>query len=88
MIYGYASVSTEEQNLDRQLKQLQDHGCDYIFTEKISGATTDREQLTSMLDQLQEGDTVVATDLARITRSAQEVLVQILRKDIKRRKVS
>ncbi|GAB1787168.1 hypothetical protein PMEGAPR54_61790 [Priestia megaterium] len=49
MIYGYARVSTKEQNLDRQLKQLLELGCDKIYEEKISGATTERPELQRMI---------------------------------------
>ncbi len=73
MILGYARVSTQEQNLARQLKQLNDYGCDYIFEEKTSGATTDRSELLRMLDNLCESDIVVVTDLTRISRSTQDL---------------
>ncbi|MGE7869615.1 recombinase family protein [Bacillus paramycoides] len=73
MILGYARVSTQEQNLARQLKQLNDYGCDYIFEEKTSGATTDRSELLRMLDNLRESDIVVVTDLTRISRSTQDL---------------
>ncbi|QWU46016.1 MULTISPECIES: recombinase family protein [Bacillus] len=73
MILGYARVSTQDQNLVRQLKQLSDYGCDYVFEEKVSGATTDRPELLRMLDNLREGDVIVVTELARITRSTQDL---------------
>ncbi|PGE40351.1 resolvase [Bacillus toyonensis] len=73
MILGYARVSTQEQNLARQLKQLNNYGCDYIFEEKTSGATTDRSELLRMLDNLCESDIVVVTDLTRISRSTQDL---------------
>lgn len=37
MIFGYARVSSKDQNLDRQLKELQAFGCDRIYQEKQSG---------------------------------------------------
>ena len=37
IIYGYARVSTREQNLDMQIDELQNHGCNRIFCEKKSG---------------------------------------------------
>lgn len=46
---------------------------DLIFEEKISGATTDREQLQKMLEDLREGDIIFVTDLTRITRSTQDL---------------
>ena len=39
MIYGYARVSTEDQDLSNQLAELKTARCDQIFREKITGAT-------------------------------------------------
>ena len=50
MKIGYARVSTTDQNLDRQLEQLQKADCKKIFQEKISGKNTNRPQLQAMLD--------------------------------------
>ncbi|MGN4438053.1 recombinase family protein [Bacillus cereus group sp. MYBK69-2] len=72
-IYGYARVSTQEQNLARQLKQLKEYGCSYIFEEKTSGATTDRPELQRMMESLQTDDVIVVTDLTRISRSTQDL---------------
>lgn len=72
-IYGYARVSTQEQNLARQLKQLNEYGCEYIFEEKTSGATTDRPELQRMMESLQIDDVIVVTDLTRISRSTQDL---------------
>lgn len=74
MIIGYARVSSEGQNLARQLKQLNEFGCEKIYEEKKSGATTkEREILQKMLSELNEGDTVIVSDLTRITRSTQDL---------------
>ncbi|MBW2185159.1 MAG: recombinase family protein [Deltaproteobacteria bacterium] len=73
-IVGYARVSTREQNLDGQLEQLQDVGCEKIFQEKESGANPERQQLASMLDYVRSGDTVVVTKLDRIARSTKHLL--------------
>ncbi|MDT3497321.1 recombinase family protein [Bacillus toyonensis] len=72
-IYGYARVSTQEQNLARQLKQLKEYGCEYIFEEKTSGATTERPELQRMMESLQIDDVIVVTDLTRISRSTQDL---------------
>jgi DNA invertase Pin-like site-specific DNA recombinase len=42
MIFGYARVSTDAQDLTSQLDQLQAAGCEKVFREKITGATADR----------------------------------------------
>lgn len=76
MLVGYARVSTEEQNLDRQLDQLIKYGVDKrnIYQEKITGTKRDREQLNKMLDELEKGDTVIVADLTRISRSTKDLL--------------
>jgi DNA invertase Pin-like site-specific DNA recombinase len=81
MIYGYARVSTAEQNAARQIKQLKDAGCEYIFEEKVSGATTERPQLQAMIDALQPGDVVIVSDLTRISRSSRDLfeLVDVIK---------
>lgn len=76
MLIGYARVSTEEQNLDRQLDALAKYGVDKrnIYKEKITGTKKDREQLNKMLDELQDEDIVIITDLTRISRSTKDLL--------------
>jgi DNA invertase Pin-like site-specific DNA recombinase len=74
-IYGYARVSTQEQNLDRQLVRLEAEGCDRIYTEKLSGVSTSKRiELKNMLDNIEEGDTVIVCDLSRISRSLSDLL--------------
>ena len=53
---GYARVSSLEQNLDRQLEQLQAAGASQIYKEKISGSTRHRRQLEEILRYLRRGD--------------------------------
>lgn len=68
---GYARVSTQDQNLERQFEQLKD--CDKVFQEAISGATKERPQLKAMLDYIREGDIVVVTELERLGRNNKEL---------------
>ena len=70
---GYIRVSSESQNLKRQLQQLNEIGMDIIYQEKISGATMDRKELQRLLEELQPGDTIFVTDLTRITRSTKDL---------------
>lgn len=82
MLLGYARVSTEDQSLNRQLDQLKEFGCIKIFKEKISGTKTNRMQLEKMIEQLREGDIIVITELARLSRSTKELfsLIDIIEK--------
>ncbi|WP_146548379.1 recombinase family protein [Rummeliibacillus suwonensis] len=73
-VIGYARVSSKEQNEARQLKSLKDAGCERIYTEKISGATTDRPELQRMLDELQPGDIIVIHELSRLSRSTKDLI--------------
>lgn len=76
MLIGYARVSTEEQNLDRQIDALIKYGVDKrnIYQEKITGTKRDREQLNKMIDELQENDIVIVADLTRVSRSTKDLL--------------
>lgn len=67
--FGYARVSTDTQNLHRQVEALTEYHCDKIFTDKQSGKTLDRTNLKRMCGELEEGDTVVVESLSRIGRS-------------------
>lgn len=73
MRIGYARVSTQDQNLDRQRDQLRQDGCERIFEEKVSGAKSDRPELVRMLDTLREGDVVIVAELSRLSRSVRDL---------------
>ena len=74
MKIDYARVSTQDQNLDLQLKALKSAGCQKIFREKVSGATRHRPEFQRMLDQLRSGDTIVIWKLDRLARSTRDLL--------------
>ena len=71
---GYARVSTEQQNLDRQLDALRKYGCDIIYNEKMTGTKRDRPELMKLLDRITEGDTVVIESLSRLGRSTKDLI--------------
>ena len=79
--FGYARVSTEQQNLARQLDMLAQYGVDYIFNEKMTGTKRDRPELNKLLDRMMEGDTVVIESLSRLGRSTKDLieLVELFR---------
>jgi DNA invertase Pin-like site-specific DNA recombinase len=74
MIFGYARVSTQEQNLEMQLDALKQYGCERIFQEKMTGTKKERPELDEMLKQLREGDKVVIYKLDRISRSTKHLI--------------
>jgi DNA invertase Pin-like site-specific DNA recombinase len=68
--YGYARVSTIEQDLTVQKQALKAAGCEVIRTEKASGSSrAGREELERLLDFLQEGDVLMVTRIDRLARS-------------------
>jgi len=73
-VYGYARVSTAEQKLDNQRAQLTEAGAEKIFSEKESGAKTDRKALGKALAALEPGDVLLVTRLDRLARSTMDLL--------------
>ena len=72
--FGYARVSTENQNLDRQLDALKKYGVDVIYNEKMTGTRRDRPELDKMLDRMTAGDVVVVESLSRLGRSTKDLI--------------
>lgn len=73
-IFGYARVSTESQNLDRQLDALEKYGVEMIYNEKMTGTKKDRPELSKLLDRMTDGDTVVVESLSRLGRSTKDLI--------------
>src|SRR5262245_37437236 len=75
MKYGYARVSTDDQNPALQLAALQKAGCTSVFKDEgISGATTKRPALTRCLKTLRPGDTLMVWKLDRLGRSLRDLI--------------
>jgi DNA invertase Pin-like site-specific DNA recombinase len=72
--YGYARVSTDGQRLDAQVAALKTAGAERIFSEKQSGAKTDRAALSRALAALGAGDVLLVTRLDRLARSTRDLL--------------
>ena len=69
-MYGYARVSTSDQDLTLQTETLTQYGCEMIRSEKVSGTSTDnRHELNTLLDFVREGDELVVTRIDRLARS-------------------
>ena len=75
VIYGYARVSTDAQDLAGQLAQLRAAGCERTYREKVSGATADRPQLKRLMAALAPGDVVVIPAVDRLSRDTTDLLV-------------
>src|SRR5271165_2789389 len=75
MIYGYARVSTDAQDLTSQLAQLKAAGCEKVFREKITGTTADRPQLKKLMAALTHGDVVIIPAVDRLSRDTTDLLV-------------
>ncbi|OSA98116.1 UNVERIFIED_ORG: resolvase [Clostridium botulinum] len=76
MIYGYARCSTneEKQDITRQIRELKQLGCEKIFQEYESGTKINREQLDLLLSAIKQGDTLIALEVSRISRSTKQLL--------------
>src|SRR5208282_4627985 len=75
MIYGYARVSTEAQDLTGATAQLKAAGCQKIFCEKITGTTVDRPQLKKLMAVLAHGDVLIIPAVDRLSRDTTDLLV-------------
>jgi DNA invertase Pin-like site-specific DNA recombinase len=78
MLIGYARVSTESQNLELQIDALKKAGCEKIYSEKISGTKTEREEYEGMKKYLRPNqDIVVVYKLDRLGRSLKHLMEEI-----------
>ena len=78
MEYGYARVSTREQNAERQLIALTGFGIaeSAIFVDKQSGKDFERTQYRRLMRKLKDGDTLVVKSIDRLGRNYEEILEQ------------
>lgn len=77
MVYGYARCSTNEskQDIDRQKRELKALGVKTtnIYFEYASGTKADREQWMLLMNKVRKGDTIISTEVSRITRSTKQL---------------
>lgn len=84
MIYGYARCSTseKEQDIDRQKRELKELGAtdDTIYFEYESGTKVDRPEFNKLLNIVKPGDTIVTTEVSRLTRSTKQLcdIIQLI----------
>lgn len=80
MKYGYARVSTTNQDLKDQIETINNKGhvnTENIFSEKMTGKTTDRPELNRLTELVEAGDEIVFAKLDRLARNVQEGLALI-----------
>ena len=84
MIYGYARCSTseKEQDIDRQKRELKELGAtdNTIYFEYESGTKVDRPEFNKLLNIVKPGDTIVTTEVSRLTRSTKQLcdIIQLI----------
>ena len=71
MLFHYARVSTNDQNLDRQIQEVK---CDRLYCDKQSGKNVNREQLQAMLSNIREGDEITCLSMDRLSRSLADLI--------------
>lgn len=85
MIYGYCRCSTNDtkQDIDRQKRELKEMGATdaTIYFEHESGTKVDRAELQKLIETVSAGDTIVTTEVSRITRSTKQIcdIIQIVK---------
>ena len=86
MLIGYARVSTADQSMALQDDALRAAGCEKVFTDTASGASTTRPGLEAALAYLRPGDTLCVWKLDRLGRSLRH-LIEVVN-DLHRRQIS
>ena len=78
-IFGYWMCSTDKQDEERQVLALKKSYCEIIRGDKITGTSNygDREELSKLLEEIQEGDLLVLEDLTRLGRTMVTMLVEV-----------
>lgn len=75
MVYGYARISTRQQNIERQIRNIKEFDSSaYIFKEAFSGRKMDRPEFNKLLNKVQEGDTIIFDSVSRMSRTSSEGL--------------
>ena len=83
MKHGYARCSTNEskQDIDRQVRELKQAGAECIFLEYEHGDAAVKCQLSSLLEQAEEGDTIITLEVSRLARSTKQLceIIEVIR---------
>ena len=75
MNHGYARCSTYEtkQDIDRQVRELKAAGAESLFVEYEHGDADEKKQLSLLLEQARPGDTIITTEVSRLSRSTKQL---------------
>ncbi len=75
MIYGYARCSTSEdkQDIMRQVRELKGAGAEALFVEYEHGDADDKKELSRLLEEARPGDTILTTEVSRLSRSTKQL---------------
>ena len=73
-VFGYARVSSQDQDLAAQDAELRNAGAAKVYREKVSGAKTNRAELMKVVNKLEPGDVLMVTRLDRLARSTRDLL--------------
>ena len=75
MNHGYARCSTNEtkQDIDRQVRELKAAGAESLFVEYEHGDADEKKQLSLLLEQARPGDTIITTEVSRLSRSTKQL---------------
>ena len=78
-IYGYWRCSTNQQDEERQIRSLKDSGCEVLYGDKITGTSNygDRQELSKLLEIIEEGDLLILSELSRLGRTMTTMLVEV-----------
>ena len=78
-IYGYWRCSTDAQDQERQIRSLNEAGCEKVVGDFITGTSNyeDRKELSKLLDEIQEGDLLILDELSRLGRTMVTMLVEV-----------
>ena len=71
---GYVRVSTVEQNIERQLEEVE---VDRVFIDRASGKNTDRPKFQEMLDYVRDGDQIIVHSMNRFARSLKDLVTEV-----------
>lgn len=78
-VYGYCRISTAKQSLERQIENISKYNSEAeIITETFTGTKSDRPEWMKLLKKLKQGDTIIFDSVSRMSRNADEGIIQYM----------